>query len=61
MHSVYDVQKLLKRFGIFVYTGERNIDLSMMKWELRDLFDNKMIDVMTYQTAIHILNKAIKK
>lgn len=56
MDSVYDVQQLLKRFGVFVYTGDREIDLSLMKWEMRDLYNNNMIDLITYQQAVHVLN-----
>ena len=57
MKNVYDVQQLLKRFGVFVYTGDRSSDLSMMQMELRDLYDNRLIDVATYQQGILILRK----
>ncbi|WP_153047646.1 YqgQ family protein, partial [Streptococcus suis] len=34
MERLYDVQQLLKRFGIIVYMGNRLYDIEMMQIEL---------------------------
>ena len=34
MKTLYDVQQLLKQFGIVVYLGKRLYDIEMMKIEL---------------------------
>ena len=57
MESLYDVQRLFKRFGIFVYVGSRIYDIELMTIELRNLYDNRLIDHDTYMTAWHILKR----
>ena len=57
MESLYAVQQLLKRFGIFVYVGSRIYDIELMTIELRNLYDNRLIDHDTYMTAWHILKR----
>lgn len=54
---MYDVRNLLKRFGIFIYTGDRLGDLEIMSDELRELYDLKLIRISTYQTAQLIIRK----
>ncbi|MCI5871956.1 MAG: YqgQ family protein, partial [Streptococcus sp.] len=51
MKTLYDVQQLLKRFGIFVYLGKRLYDIEMMKLELSRLYDNGLLDKQDYLTA----------
>lgn len=51
MKTLYDVQQLLKRFGIFIYTGDRLGDLELMQMEIRELYDSGFIDLKTYQVA----------
>ncbi|WP_040228795.1 YqgQ family protein [Bhargavaea cecembensis] len=57
MDTVYDVMQLLKRFGTFVYTGDRKADLILMEMEVRDLHENKMIDDADFTRALLILRK----
>ncbi len=57
MESLYDVQQLFKRFGIFIYVGARIYDIELMTIELRKLYDNHLIDQETYMTAWHILKR----
>ncbi len=40
MKTLYDVQQLLKQFGIYVYVGKRLFDIELMKLELARLHDN---------------------
>ena len=57
MESLYDVQQLLKRFGIFVYVGSRIYDIELMTIELQNLHDSRLIDHDTYMTAWRILKR----
>ena len=58
METTYDVRQLLKRFGIFVYIGERTADLNLMELEITELYNTKCITVSEYKQAILILRKA---
>lgn len=57
MESLYDVQQLLKRFGIFVYVRSRIYDIELMTIELKNLHDSRLIDHDTYMTAWRILKR----
>ena len=57
MESLYDVQQLFKRFGIFVYVGSRIYDIELMTIELRNLYESRLIDHHTYMTAWRILKR----
>lgn len=61
MKSIYDVQQMLKRFGVFVYTGNRLSDLQLMELELKELFDYALITKNDYMLARLILEKEIKQ
>lgn len=51
MKTLYDVQQLLKNFGIFVYLGKRLYDIEMMKIELQRLYDSGLLDKRDYLNA----------
>jgi len=55
MKTVYDVRQLLKRFSIFIYTGNRIADLDLMEDELKDLYKVNLIESEEFQKAILIL------
>ncbi|MCU9533455.1 YqgQ family protein [Streptococcus sp. CSL10205-OR2] len=57
MKTLYDVQQLLKHFGIFVYLGKRLYDIEMMKIELERLYDNGLIEKEDYLIAELILRR----
>lgn len=57
MKNYFDVLQLLKRFGIFIYTGVRKTDLELMMAEVKELFDNGLIMQEDYLQAILILRK----
>lgn len=59
MKSVYDIQQYLKRFGSYIYLGDRLADLEMMEFEVRELYSSKLIETKEYQTAILILKHEI--
>lgn len=57
MKTLYDVQQLFKRFGIYIYVGERIYDIELMLIELQNIYDGRLIDKETYLTAWHILKR----
>lgn len=57
MKTLYDVQRLLKNFGIFVYLGKRLYDIEMMKIELQRLYDSGLLDKRDYLNAELILRR----
>ena len=57
MKTLYDVQQLLKQFGIVVCLGKRLYDIEMMKIELEALYQNALIDKENYLIAEMILRR----
>ncbi|EFY03164.1 YqgQ family protein [Streptococcus dysgalactiae] len=57
MKTLYDVQQLLKNFGIFVYLGKRLYDIEMMKIELQRFYDSGLLDKNDYLKAELILRR----
>lgn len=57
LRSVYDVQQLLKQFGIFVYVGERLWDIELMMDEIKKIYQHHLIDQRTYLSAMAVLKK----
>ena len=57
MESLYDVQQLLKQFGIYVYVGKRIYDIELMQIELKNLYESRVIDRDTYLQAWGILKR----
>lgn len=60
MDSIYDIQQLLKSFGIYIYTGNRLGDLELMSLELKELFDLGLIQIDDYLTSNMLLKKEIR-
>ncbi|PGZ69932.1 cytosolic protein [Priestia megaterium] len=61
MNTLYDVQQLLKSFGIFIYVGDRIADLELMEAEVKELYQSNLIDVRDYQMAILLLRGELKQ
>jgi len=59
MNSIYDIQQLLKRFGTFIYLGDRIADLEMMEMEIRELYRSNLIEMRDFQMAMMLLRKEI--
>ena len=57
MKTLYDVQQLLKQFGVVVYLGKRLYDFEMMKIELEALYKSALIDKENYLIAEMILRR----
>ena len=61
MKNMIDVYDLLKRFGTFIYTGDRIGDLELIEDEIKELYKSKMIDQAKYQSAILIIRYEVSK
>ena len=57
MKTLYDVQQLLKQFGVVVYLGKRLYDIEMIKIELEALYKSALIDKENYLIAEMILRR----
>ncbi|MDN4609035.1 YqgQ family protein [Sporosarcina highlanderae] len=61
LKDFFSVLQLLKRFGIFIYTGDRKTDIELMVSEVTELFDNGLILKEDYLRAQLILKKEINQ
>ncbi|MCW1927118.1 YqgQ family protein [Bhargavaea beijingensis] len=57
METVYDVMQLLKRFGTFVYTGDRNADLILLEMEVRQLHADGLITQKEFAQSLLVLRR----
>ena len=55
MKNLLSIIQLLKRFGIYVYTGNRKDDIDLMMSEVKDLYDGGLIQQDIYLKAILVL------
>lgn len=56
MKTLYDVQQLLKKYGILVHVGKRIWDIELMAIELDNINHAGLIDKHDYMTAKLVLN-----
>ncbi|PPA71412.1 YqgQ family protein [Jeotgalibacillus proteolyticus] len=61
LSSLWDIQQLLKRYGIFVYVGDRAANIEMMELEIRELYHSKLIEVQEFQKAVLILRSELER
>lgn len=61
MKTLFDIQNLLKRFGTFIYTGDRSADLDLMHGELQELYQSGLIQSDEYRQAILIIRREQSK
>lgn len=57
MKTLYDVQQLLKGFGLIIYLGKRLYDIELMMIELKNLYHSGLIEQDDYVTAELILKR----
>lgn len=57
MKTMKDVYDLLKRYGTFIYTGDRLGDLILMEDEIRTLYKARAIETLDFQMAIHLIRQ----
>lgn len=61
MRSLLDIINLLKRFGVYVYTGDRKNDIDLMSSEIKDLYDNGLLLKEDYLNAVLVLRHEATK
>ncbi len=57
LKTLYDVQQILKRYGIFIYVGKRMWDIELMMIELKKIHNQGLIEDTEYFKALLILKK----
>ncbi|MFD1672778.1 YqgQ family protein [Agrilactobacillus yilanensis] len=57
IRTLYDVQQLLKGYGIFVHLGKRLWDIELMHEELIRIHDARLIEDKVFQTAALVLKR----
>lgn len=55
MKNLLSIINLLKRFGIYIYTGNRIDDIDLMLSEIKDLYDSGLLQKEEYLNAVLIL------
>lgn len=55
MKNLLDVIKLLKRFGIYTYMGNRKEDIDLMQSEIKDLYEGGLLSEDKYLLSLLIL------
>ncbi|MDF0727159.1 DUF910 family protein [Cytobacillus sp. S13-E01] len=61
MKSIYDIRELLKKYGTFIYIGDRLADLELMEEELRELYKSQFIETKDFQMGLLLLRHEIEK
>lgn len=56
MKTLYDVQQLLKKFGVYVYVGKRIWDIELMAIEVDHLYQAGVIDAKMYSRVKLVLS-----
>ncbi|SIS36893.1 YqgQ family protein [Salimicrobium flavidum] len=59
MQTIYDIQQFLKKFGTFIYVGEREADMQLMEDEVQELYKSQCMTQEDYQMAILLLRSEI--
>ncbi|MBR7554376.1 YqgQ family protein [Allobacillus sp. GCM10007491] len=61
METFLDVLQLLKKYGIFIYIGDRLAEFNLMEQEINELYQNKLITNEEYMRALLIVRKERSK
>ncbi|MFD1066249.1 YqgQ family protein [Oceanobacillus locisalsi] len=61
MQNIHDIRKLLMQFGTLVYTKDRLGDLELMRMEINELYEWKLIDGQQFQQAVLLLKKEMRE
>ncbi|WP_173916147.1 YqgQ family protein [Halobacillus sp. Marseille-Q1614] len=59
MKTIYDVQQLLKKFGTFIYIGDRLAELELMEQEVMELYQSQCLSKEQFEMAILLLRSEI--
>jgi uncharacterized protein YqgQ len=55
MENMIDLRRYLNRFGYYIYTGDPTGDLEMIKDEIFELYEAKIIDKETFTQMLKVL------
>ncbi|GAB3051125.1 YqgQ family protein [Virgibacillus ainsalahensis] len=61
METIYDIQQMLRRYGTFIYTGNRFGDLELMEMEINEMYQFQFISKTDYMQARLLLRKEITR
>ncbi len=61
MKNLLGIIQLLKRYGVYIYTGNRADDIDLMMSEVKDLYEYNLVTKDEYLKAIMILRQELTK
>jgi uncharacterized protein YqgQ len=61
MKTIYDVQQLLRKFGTFIYVGDRLADLELMEQEIKELNESQFLSKEDFLMATLLVRQAAQK
>ncbi|RWZ60078.1 DUF910 family protein [Halobacillus fulvus] len=61
MKTIYDIQQFLKKFGTFIYIGDRLAELELMEEEIRELYQSQCMSQEDFQMALLLLRSEIAR
>jgi uncharacterized protein YqgQ len=61
MKSILEIRQLLKRYGTYIYTGDKIADLELMEDEVRELYRSGVLDAPGFQAAMMVIRQEISK
>lgn len=59
LKDFWDVIRLMRSFGAYIYTGDRKADIILMQAELKDLYDDGLLLKEDYVTATLIIRNEL--
>lgn len=60
MQTIYDIQQYLKKFNIYIYTGNRIGDLELMAMEIAELYHLGIIEIEDFRMAQFLIQREIR-
>ncbi|SFF54023.1 Uncharacterized protein YqgQ [Halobacillus alkaliphilus] len=61
MKTIYDIQQHLKKFGTYIYVGDRLADLELMEDEVKELYRSQCMEKEDFQMALLLLRGEIAR
>lgn len=61
MKDLLSVIMLLKRFGVYIYTGNRSHDIELIQSEVKDLYESGLLPKEDYLQAVLVLRSELAK
>jgi len=61
IRNLADVRAFLRQFGVYVYTGDAEGDLDLMRDEVWELYEAKLIDRDTFAALTRVLAEASRE